>query len=454
MALTQLGPINPVKIVDSADPPGVVYNRSTTTQVFWGPSEATATRADASILDPNATLAVNEDAEVWMVAAAGTVAVDYHPNGVAFFRGLTNGNGKLVLPAMQSPNFQTGVTGWSINQDGTAEFNSLTIRNGQIISGVFLMYSSPIPAKGNLICAIAPTAGTDSVGNNYGQGLNLGVWDAVTGNQKQHFGIDSNGKLYLVNSSGNTTIFADPNLNYLAVYTPGTGANNLVSSIGTGGLDDFSNTLISGHASYGATIASALGNGTLTLYSAASQAGPWTAQTTIQFNTGSPDFTRISGPGAGASPIMDFLRGGSIAVQVSASGSFSVNGGAFVNLNTSSADPTLITTDNWHPVTPSANWSSSGANYALLPIGVGGFGKGAVALRGEMISTANTGAGSQMFTVPFTFVSNQDYDTPTNLSGNALGNRVVRVTAAGGVQAQPTGTSGNFVILDGIIAWI
>jgi hypothetical protein len=35
--------------------------------------------------------------------------------------------------AIQSPNFQHLVSGWSINQDGTAEFNGVTINGGQLI---------------------------------------------------------------------------------------------------------------------------------------------------------------------------------------------------------------------------------------------------------------------------------------------------------------------------------
>lgn len=35
----------------------------------------------------------------------------------------------LIRPAIQSPNFVTGTTGWTINADGTAEFSDLTIRS-------------------------------------------------------------------------------------------------------------------------------------------------------------------------------------------------------------------------------------------------------------------------------------------------------------------------------------
>lgn len=38
------------------------------------------------------------------------------------------GGGALVRDNMHSPNFVTGSTGWSIGQDGSAEFNNVTIR--------------------------------------------------------------------------------------------------------------------------------------------------------------------------------------------------------------------------------------------------------------------------------------------------------------------------------------
>lgn len=76
----------------------------------------------------------------------------------------------LRRAAIQSPNFVTGASGWSVNQDGSAEFNNLVIRNGQIISGTALFYSGPA-AAGNLIASVAAAAGTDSKGNAYLAGV-------------------------------------------------------------------------------------------------------------------------------------------------------------------------------------------------------------------------------------------------------------------------------------------
>lgn len=41
----------------------------------------------------------------------------------------------LVRPALQSPNYVPGVSGWAINRDGTAEFNGVTVRGALHIGG-------------------------------------------------------------------------------------------------------------------------------------------------------------------------------------------------------------------------------------------------------------------------------------------------------------------------------
>jgi hypothetical protein len=81
--------------------------------------------------------------------------------------------GGMVLrrAAIRSPNYVTNVSGWTINQDGSAEFNNIVIRNGQIISGTELFYSSLPPALGNLVASIAVNSGTDSAGNAYLPGI-------------------------------------------------------------------------------------------------------------------------------------------------------------------------------------------------------------------------------------------------------------------------------------------
>lgn len=45
------------------------------------------------------------------------------------------GGVKLIREAIQSPNYVTGVSGWTINRDGSAEFNNVTIRGSLVVTG-------------------------------------------------------------------------------------------------------------------------------------------------------------------------------------------------------------------------------------------------------------------------------------------------------------------------------
>lgn len=79
----------------------------------------------------------------------------------------------LVRPALQSPDYVTGVSGWAVKVDGSAEFNDITIRGGTTVSGTALYYDGT-PALGSLFLAIAAAAGTDTYGNPYNAGLTIG----------------------------------------------------------------------------------------------------------------------------------------------------------------------------------------------------------------------------------------------------------------------------------------
>lgn len=91
--------------------------------------------------------------------------------GTPFPQEVTAG-GQIVVPSVHSPNFITGVSGWSVNLDGSAEFNNLTIR-GTFTGTDFLINSSGAffysgtPAAGNLATSITSSSGTDAFGNNY-----------------------------------------------------------------------------------------------------------------------------------------------------------------------------------------------------------------------------------------------------------------------------------------------
>jgi hypothetical protein len=87
----------------------------------------------------------------------------------------------LRRAAIRSPNYVAGTTGWTINQDGSVEFNNGTFR-GTVTASTFqgtdfvinssgMFVYSGTPAAGNLIASIAPAAGTDSFGNHYVAGF-------------------------------------------------------------------------------------------------------------------------------------------------------------------------------------------------------------------------------------------------------------------------------------------
>lgn len=86
------------------------------------------------------------------------------------FRSSILGGVYLLREAIRSRNYVSGSAGWTINQDGSAEFNNVVIRGGTVVSGTALYYNGT-PALGNLILSIAAAAGVDSYGNAYQAGL-------------------------------------------------------------------------------------------------------------------------------------------------------------------------------------------------------------------------------------------------------------------------------------------
>lgn len=99
-----------------------------------------------------------------------------------FSNPVLGGQGALVRKRAKSPDYQTGVAGWSINQDGSAEFNNLNIRGtffgvNYVINSAGIFLYSGTPAAGNLMISLAPASGTDGFGNAYAAGL--AVYDAL-----------------------------------------------------------------------------------------------------------------------------------------------------------------------------------------------------------------------------------------------------------------------------------
>jgi hypothetical protein len=90
----------------------------------------------------------------------------------------------LRRPAVQSPNYVAGSTGWSINADGSAEFSNAIIRGTIFGSNVELnangaFFYAGAPGLGTLVLSLANSDGTDEYGNGYLAGVT--VYDPTTG---------------------------------------------------------------------------------------------------------------------------------------------------------------------------------------------------------------------------------------------------------------------------------
>lgn len=100
----------------------------------------------------------------------------------------------LVRSAIQSPNYSAGAAGWTVNINGSAEFNNLTIRGtffgtSYVLNTSGAFFYNGTPAAGNLVLSIASAAGTDAFANAYVRGLgtyaatvNTYQLDSTTGN--------------------------------------------------------------------------------------------------------------------------------------------------------------------------------------------------------------------------------------------------------------------------------
>lgn len=99
--------------------------------------------------------------------------------GGGFADPLVDGNGELIIPAIQSPNFDLATeTGWAIMQNGDAYFFDVTA-TGSVTATTVIVHGttggvfvySGAPGSGNLLGSFAGMAGTDPYGNDYPQGL-------------------------------------------------------------------------------------------------------------------------------------------------------------------------------------------------------------------------------------------------------------------------------------------
>jgi hypothetical protein len=161
------------QIVWAGEGPVLIANTDLTQTIYLTENNAARVGDNQGLvaLGPNGSVGVDGTRDFFAVTASTTpVQVATVSGGMTTFLGLTAGNGSLVLPSLFSPGFVSGVSGWSINKNGSAEFNSITIRGSTIIGTLSLQYNGT-PALGNLIASSASVGGIDSFGNIYYAGV-------------------------------------------------------------------------------------------------------------------------------------------------------------------------------------------------------------------------------------------------------------------------------------------
>jgi hypothetical protein len=200
-------------VVWSSRNPGVssllFYNPDLNNTVYIGTaSNITPISQNVIPLAPNGTFSGDAQSN-WYVtgAAAGITPLVTVPNGQAYFLGITQGLGNLVIPSVQSPNFVSEVSGWQISKNGDAEFNDVTIRGGEVIDGTTLGYNGT-PAFGNMALSISTTGGSDIFGNPY----RPGIWIYGTNGSQAGLEVNSGDAGVVLQPPNSTYLTSDPQL--------------------------------------------------------------------------------------------------------------------------------------------------------------------------------------------------------------------------------------------------
>lgn len=146
---------------------------------------------------------------------------------MTFKNPLVSNGGDLAFTSIHSPNFVSGTTGWSINKDGTAEFNTLGGTIQFSASGIF--FYVPNAGTGNLKMSVTDSDGTDVYGNAYKRGLFV--------NQNQIWGTGNNSHTVTLNPTGQSgpeVLFTPSGFNAI-MHLLAEGANNRLLIEPTGG---------------------------------------------------------------------------------------------------------------------------------------------------------------------------------------------------------------------------
>lgn len=206
---------------------------------------------------------------------------------MGFANYLVTKGGLLVRQFIRSPNYVAGSAGWTVNKDGSAEFNSLTVRNA-ITVGTSQFWYNGAPGPGTLAFSVSEAPGTDPYGN----------------------------------------------------------------------------AVLAGFASYESTTAMQVSSDLpsaghrVALWTAASQAGPWTEQVHMELSSATFSFRGGQLQAiAGAS-----VAGGTSTDTLDVTGAVTATGGT-------ASSPTLITTDTWQTLGTLAGYTVNTGRFRLTPHG-------------------------------------------------------------------------------------
>lgn len=126
------------QIVWAGNGPVLIVNTDLINTIFIGEDNSIRANDGNGIvpIGPNGSVTVDGTRDFFAVSnASQPVTIATISGGLATFLGLTNGSGNLVLPSMQSPNFVLNLSGWRIDKQGNAQFNSITLNGAQIAPG-------------------------------------------------------------------------------------------------------------------------------------------------------------------------------------------------------------------------------------------------------------------------------------------------------------------------------
>lgn len=304
----------------------LVTNTSLTVTVFLTDKDVgNPATTDSVTLGPNTSKTFDGSTDVYGFVTGGSADVEVIEGGVATFLGLTQSSGILVLPSIRSSNFVTTVSGYSVNNDGSAEFNNLTIR-GTFIGADFIINASGAffyngtPATGNLVASITTAAGTDSFGNAY----------------KKHITVYGPASTY-VEALASTTAKVGLGTGDAAEVTPG-----LIDTLITGSGITRSFAMIAQ-----SPIASGL------------------AGHLVQLQLYGPSVDGTTFPPQAVLQAADGTNTSAMAVEPTGV----IATGALTAVTGTAANPTLITTDGWHSLGTLAGYTVTVGRYRLTTWG-------------------------------------------------------------------------------------